>query len=55
MLARYTEDTDSRDAHGVIEMYKGVVAEASKWEEPHFRLAQYYDRILTKEGKDKKP
>ncbi len=52
LLAMYREETSSLESNEMIKQYKGVTALHSEWEDGWFNLAQYYDKVMMKTGKE---
>ncbi|XP_035661643.1 serine/threonine-protein kinase ATR-like [Branchiostoma floridae] len=47
LVGRLMEDTAMYDSNQVMKQYKSVVEVYQEWEDGHFYLAKYYDRIMT--------
>ncbi|XP_076341566.1 zinc finger CCCH domain-containing protein 15-like isoform X3 [Tachypleus tridentatus] len=54
MLAKYSEESAVLESNALILMYRDVVAIQPEWEEGHFHLAKYYDRVMTTLEKSEK-
>lgn len=35
------------ETNAIVKQYKDVIEACPEWEDGHFHLAQYYDRIMT--------
>ncbi|KAK7486779.1 hypothetical protein BaRGS_00021926, partial [Batillaria attramentaria] len=47
LYGRYSEQTSSLESNAIVKRYKDVIEVCEDWEDGHFHLAQYYDRVMT--------
>ena len=47
LCGRYSEDTSSMQSNSIVKLYKDVIEIHPEWEDGHFYLAKYYDKIMT--------
>jgi serine/threonine-protein kinase ATR len=45
-LAKYYEETASCESNAIVLMYKEVQGLNEYWEDVHFHLAKYYDKMM---------
>ncbi|XP_048255679.1 serine/threonine-protein kinase ATR-like isoform X1 [Haliotis rufescens] len=46
LYGRYSEDTSSLESNAIMKQYKDVIDIYPRWEDGHFYLAKYYDKIM---------
>ncbi|XP_041373194.1 serine/threonine-protein kinase ATR-like [Gigantopelta aegis] len=47
LCGRYSEETSSMQSNSIVKLYKDVIDIHPEWEDGHFYLAKYYDKIMT--------
>ncbi|XP_025077039.1 serine/threonine-protein kinase ATR-like isoform X1 [Pomacea canaliculata] len=47
LYGRYSEETSSMESNAILKRYRDVLDICHDWEDGHFYLAQYYDRLMT--------
>ncbi|ESO92356.1 hypothetical protein LOTGIDRAFT_190706 [Lottia gigantea] len=47
LYGRYSEETSSMESNSIVKQYKDVIDVLPNWEDGHFYLANYYDKIMT--------
>ncbi|KAK6188750.1 hypothetical protein SNE40_004864 [Patella caerulea] len=47
LYGRYSEETSSMESNAIVKRYKDVIDILPNWEDGHFYLANYYDKIMT--------
>ncbi|XP_050687762.1 serine/threonine-protein kinase ATR-like isoform X2 [Eriocheir sinensis] len=55
LLAKYTEEAATLDGNAIKQYYRDACEMNRQWEDGHFHLAMYYDRILNSLEKKEKP
>lgn len=55
LLARYTEEAATFDTNAIKQYYRDACEVNPQWEDGHFHLAMYYDRLLNSLEKKEKP
>ncbi|KAK7086761.1 hypothetical protein SK128_001247 [Halocaridina rubra] len=55
LLARYSEDSAISEANVIKQFYRDACEMYKQWEDGHFHLAMYYDRLLSSMEKKEKP
>ncbi|KAL5004570.1 hypothetical protein ScPMuIL_018026 [Solemya velum] len=53
LYGRYSEEKSNLESNAIVRQYKEVIEMNSEWEDGHFHLAKYYDRIMTTLIEDK--
>lgn len=46
LVGRFMEDTAKFESNSVMKQYMSVTEVNSEWEDGHFYLAKYYDRLM---------
>lgn len=47
LFGNYSEETSSMESNAIMKQYKEVIEANMEWEDGHFYLARYYDKIMT--------
>ncbi|XP_063432068.1 serine/threonine-protein kinase ATR-like [Mytilus trossulus] len=47
LFGRYSDEASSLESNSILRKYREVIDIYNDWEEGHFYLAQYYDKIMT--------
>ncbi|XP_064607735.1 serine/threonine-protein kinase ATR-like [Liolophura sinensis] len=47
LFGNYSEETSSMESNAIMKQYKDVIEANMEWEDGHFYLARYYDKIMT--------
>ncbi|XP_013417435.1 serine/threonine-protein kinase ATR-like isoform X2 [Lingula anatina] len=55
LYARYSEETASMETNAIFKLYKEVTDVYNDWEDGHFYLARYYDKVMTTLADPDKP
>lgn len=55
LLAKYSEEAATLDGSTIKQYYRDACEMNRQWEDGHFHLAMYYDRILSSLEKKEKP
>lgn len=55
LLARYSEESATQEVNTIKQYYRDACEMNKQWEDGHFHLAMYYDRILSSLDVKEKP
>lgn len=55
LLARYSEESATQEVNTIKQYYREACEMNKQWEDGHFHLAMYYDRILSSLDVKEKP
>ena len=53
LYGRYSEETSNKESNAIVKQYKEVIEVNPEWEDGHFYLAKYFDKIMTTLIEDK--